>query len=95
MNKKNLIDHLMEVHKDDKVSRAAVTEIVRSIFDHISIVIGKKKRFSYPGFGAFVVRKRKKRIGLHPKSGKPFQIPARKTILFRPFSEAKKRINSK
>lgn len=94
MNKEKLIDYLLERQKGQKVSRAAVVEIVQSIFDHMTITIGRKKKFSYPGFGSFIIRKRKKRIGLHPKTGKPIQIPARKTILFRPFDQTKKKINS-
>ncbi len=85
----------MDLQRDQKVSKAAVAEIVQSIFDHMTIAIGRKKKFSYPGFGSFIIRKRKKRIGRHPKTGKPIAIPARKTILFRPFQEVKDRMNSK
>jgi nucleoid DNA-binding protein len=94
VNREKLIDYLIERQEGQKVSQAAVAEIVQSIFDHMIIAIGRKKKFSYPGFGSFIIRKRKKRIGLHPKTGKPIQIPARKTILFRPFDQTKKKINS-
>jgi nucleoid DNA-binding protein len=93
MNKQKLIEKLMGLQKNKGVSRAAIAEIVQSIFDHMAITISKKKRFTFPHFGSFVIRKRKKRIGRHPKTGKPIQIPARKTILFRPSQEIKIKIN--
>jgi len=94
MNKQKLIETLTQLQKKNGVSKAAVTEIVQSIFDHMTIAISRKKRFSFPGFGTFIIRKRKKRIGLHPKSGKPIQIPSRKTILFRPSVEIKSKLKS-
>ncbi|MEZ4846516.1 MAG: HU family DNA-binding protein [Bdellovibrionota bacterium] len=93
MNKQKLIDHLQQLQKDNRVSKSAIAEIVQSVFDHMAIAIGRKKKFSYPGFGSFVIRKRKKRIGLHPKTKKPIEIATRKTILFRPSVQTKKRIN--
>lgn len=95
MNKQKLIEKLMKLQKDNGVSKAAIAEIVQSIFDHMAITISRKKRFSYPHFGSFVIRKRKKRIGRHPKTGKAIQIPARKTILFRPSQDVKDKINSR
>lgn len=95
MNKKHLIDRLVRLQKKRGVSKAAVSEIVQSIFDHMTMTICKKKKFSYPGFGKFLIRKRKKRMGRNPKTGESVKIPSRKTILFRPFKEAKSDINSK
>lgn len=93
MNKQKLIKALIDSQKDRKISKAAVAEIVQSIFDHMSLTIQRKKRFSYPGFGSFIVRKRKRRIGVNPKTGEAIEIPSRKTVLFRPFQEAKDKIN--
>lgn len=89
MNKEKLIKALMDSQKDRKISKSAVAEIVRSIFDHMALSIHRKKKFSYPGFGSFIVRKRKRRIGVNPKTGEAIEIPSRKTVLFRPFQEAK------
>ena len=36
------------------------------------------------GFGTFTVRERAARTGKNPQTGKPLQIPASKTVAFRP-----------
>lgn len=95
MNKQKLIAYLTNDPKYKGLSKAAMAEIVQSIFDHMVMAISRKKKFSYPGFGSFVIRKRKKRFGKNPKTGKSIQIPARKTILFRPFEEMKDKVKSK
>lgn len=95
MNKQKLVAELIKLQKHQKISKSAVAEIVQSIFDHMEHTIQRKKKFSYPGFGSFVVRKRKKRIGRNPKTGEMIIVPARKTVLFRPFQETKNKINSK
>lgn len=94
MNKEELIVQLVQRQKKRAVSKAAISEIVQSIFDHIVLEISRKKQFSYPGFGKFIMRKRKKRQGRNPKTGETLTIPSRKTILFRAFKEVKQKINS-
>jgi len=50
-------------------------------------------RFTYPGFGTFAKRRRTGRIGRHPKTGKPIEIPAQTTVAFAVGSELKSLLN--
>lgn len=95
VNKEKLIKKLVELQKKNGLSRATIAEVVQSIFDHMVITIQRRKKFSYPNFGSFVLRKRKKRIGRNPKTGSPMMIQSRKTILFRPSRDVKNTLNSK
>ena len=95
MNKQKLIEELFRLQRKRGISKKAIDEIVQSIFDHMVLTIRKKKKFSYPGFGTFIIRKRKKRIARNPKTGENHAVPGRKTILFRAFQNTKELINPK
>ena len=48
-----------------------------------------QQRFSYPGFGTFLVRNRKARKGRNPQTGAEIQIKASKTVGFKPAPKLK------
>ena len=83
MTKAELIEKL---HKGSgkSLSKRALEEVVDEVFDHIAKGVKKDKRFSYPGFGTFSLRKRAPRVGRNPKTKETIQIKASKTIAFRP-----------
>lgn len=66
------------------LSKKAVEEIVDCTFQTVSKAIKKDKRFSYPDFGTFTVRKRKARTGRNPQTGEKLKIKASKTVGFKP-----------
>ena len=84
MTKAELIERIFNDNRPRKISRVAITEMVDSAFDLLGKGINRDGKFTYPGFGAFTLRKRKARTGRNPKTGEPIQIEARKTIGFRP-----------
>ncbi len=84
MTKQELIEKIAELHKHRDISKAAASDLVESLFDNLSLAVRRKKRFSYPGFGTFVVRKRKERKGRNPQTGQEMHIPSSKTVVFRP-----------
>lgn len=52
-------------------------------------------RFSYPGFGIFVKRKRNQRQVRNPRNGSLLTIPAQSTITFAPGQDLKDLINQR
>ena len=84
MTKADLIQKVCEVNSKRDLSKAACEEIVDSVFECISSCVRKDKKFTYPGFGTFSVRKRKARTGRNPQTGQTIQIAASKTVGFRP-----------
>jgi DNA-binding protein HU-beta len=50
-------------------------------------------RFTYPGFGTFVKRRREARRGRNPQTGQPLVIPESFTITFAPSSDLKADLN--
>ncbi len=72
------------------LSKAAVETVVDSVFDNIAKAIKKEKRFAFPGFGVFSVRKRKARKGRNPQTGETIKIKASKSVGFKPAPALKK-----
>jgi len=66
------------------LSKKAAGEIIDCVFETIAKDIKKSKRFSYPVFGTFTVRKRKARTGRNPQTGEKLKIKASKTVGFKP-----------
>ena len=66
------------------ISKKRVMLIVESVFEHLHKSIKKDKRFSYPGFGTWSVKKRKARKGRNPKTGEVIMIAPTKTVAFKP-----------
>ena len=90
MTKAELVEKVCTNLKHRDLSKAAVNEVADAIFETLSKGIKKDKRFTYPGFGTWTVRTRKARKGRNPQTGAIINIPASKTIGFRPSPEVKK-----
>lgn len=90
MTKSELINAVWS-HKElgSEVTKKAVSEIVDCTFDVMGKTIKKDKRFSYPGFGTWTVRKRKARTGRNPQTGETIKIAASKTVGFKPSTQLK------
>ena len=93
MTKQELIEKIAIRHKNRNISKAAASDLVESLFDNLSLAIRRGKRFSYPGFGTFTVKKRKERRGRNPQSGEEMVIGASKTVVFRLASHLKSELN--
>lgn len=82
MTKAQLIDH---VHGNlEGRSKKETGDIVQAVFNALSGAIKDGGRFSYPGFGTFNVKERAARMGRNPRTGKEIQIPASKSVNFKP-----------
>ena len=89
MTKDELIISVMNACKGDDLSKRLTNDILDNAFSAIGKAIKKNKRFSYPGFGTFTVRKRKARMGRNPQTGEIIKINASKTVGFKPSPKLK------
>jgi len=67
--------------------------VLDAAFESIQKAIKKNKRFSYPGFGTFLVRNRKARKGRNPQTGAAINIPAANVPKFRAGKALKETLN--
>jgi DNA-binding protein HU-beta len=83
MTKADLIERVAKDYGPG-VSKKQVMTLIESAFEHLHKAIRKDKRFTYPGFGTFSVKKRKARKGRNPKTGEIIDIAPTKTVAFKP-----------
>ncbi|MBK8010669.1 MAG: HU family DNA-binding protein [Deltaproteobacteria bacterium] len=83
MTKAELIEKL---HKSSgkALSKKALTGLVDEVFETVAKAVKKDKRFTYPGFGTFSIRRRAPRVGRNPKTGVEVKIGATRTVVFKP-----------
>lgn len=85
MNKAELIEAVSKV----TCTKAEAAEAVNAVFDNITKALKKGDSVTLVGFGTFVVKKRKARIGRNPQTGKEIKIAAKKVPGFKPGKELK------
>ena len=82
MTKAEIIDAVYE--KVGGFSKKEAAEIVEAVFDTMKEVLADGEKIKISGFGNFVVRKKKERIGRNPQTGAPIPISARRVLTFKP-----------
>ncbi|MBI2027600.1 MAG: integration host factor subunit alpha [Deltaproteobacteria bacterium] len=65
-------------------SKKEATDLVELFFELIKDNLERGESVKISGFGNFVVRSKKPRMGRNPQTGEPIEITARKVLTFRP-----------
>ena len=92
MNKGDLIEH---VAQSAEITKAAAGKAVDGLFEQITSALVKGDKVSVVGFGTFLVKKRKARTGINPKTREKIQIPAKPVPAFKPGAELKAKVHHK
>lgn len=90
MTKSELINAVLKTKGLPEMTKKATGEVVDAVFANLAKAIKKEKRFVFPGFGTFTVRRRKARKGRNPRTGEEIKIAATKTVTFKPAPSLKK-----
>jgi len=90
MTKAEMIDIIAE--QIQGVSKADITRIHDALFATIGKALEVDGRFAVPGFGTFDVKTRAARKGRNPQTGQEMDIPASKTVGFKPAAALKDRL---
>ncbi len=81
------------LHNKMGLSRLDCSNLVESILDHMSDGIVKSGSVKISGFGTFLVREKRERVGRNPKTGEEVMITPRKTLSFRASNKLRERLN--
>ncbi|MGN3973540.1 integration host factor subunit alpha [Tsuneonella sp. SYSU-LHT278] len=73
-------------------SRAESLELVESILRHMCEAMSRGENVKISGFGTFVLRDKKERIGRNPKTGIEVPITPRRVMTFRASQLLKERV---
>ena len=63
------------------------------VFDTIKETLEKAEKIKISGFGNFVIRSKKPRVGRNPQTGEEIEISARKVLTFKPSQVLKNALN--
>lgn len=74
------------------LSRAESLDIVENVLSHMCEALVEGKNVKISGFGSFVLRDKKERVGRNPKTGVEVPITPRRVLTFRASQLLKERI---
>lgn len=91
MTKAEIIDAVYE--QVGGFSKKEASEVVESVFDLMKEVLKDGEKIKISGFGNFVIRSKKQRVGRNPQTGDPIPISARRVLTFKPSQVLKSVLN--
>jgi DNA-binding protein HU-beta len=90
MNKGDLIN---KIAADAGITKAQASAAVNSVFDSIGESLKSGDKVTLIGFGTFSVSSKEARTGRNPQTGATINIPARKSVKFKPGKELSDSVN--
>lgn len=75
------------------LSKKESAEIVELVFETIKDTLERGEKIKISGFGNFVVRQKKERVGRNPQTGDEIKISPRRVLTFKPSQVLKNDIN--
>ena len=91
MTKADIIERVYE--KVGGFSKKEAAEIVEVVFQMMKQTLSANEKIKISGFGNFVVRAKKKRMGRNPQTGQPIVIQERHVLNFKPSQVLKNALN--
>ena len=86
-------DIIEQIYEKVGFSKKESAEIVELVFDLMKDTLEKGEKIKISGFGNFVVRQKRPRIGRNPQTGEEIEISARRVLTFRPSQVLKTALN--
>lgn len=87
-------DIIEQIYEKVGFSKKESAEIVEMVFDTMKETLERGEKIKISGFGNFVVRQKRPRIGRNPQTGEEIEITARKVLTFRPSQVLKAALNT-
>ena len=86
-------DIVERVYQKIGFSKKEASELVELVFGTLKDVLVRGDKVKISGFGNFVVRGKRERIGRNPQTGEQITISARRVLTFRPSQVLKAVLN--
>ncbi len=86
-------DIVEKVYEKIGFSKKEASELVELVFQTLKDRLHQGEKVKISGFGNFVVRKKKERVGRNPQTGEQIKITARRVLTFRPSQVLKAMLN--
>ena len=82
------------VYQEVGLSRNESADLVETVLNEISSALARGEMVKISSFGSFAVRRKGKRVGRNPKTGKEVPINPRRVLVFRASHVLKDQINT-
>lgn len=93
MNKADLVEFVFDdIGKNMGLSKAATQRYIESVFECMQKAVAEEGSLRISGFGTFLAKERKERIGRDPRTGGPITIPKARTVTFRASPELREKL---
>jgi len=92
MTKADIVENVYESLGGYTKKEAA--ELVEMVFETIKDTLAEGEKIKISGFGNFVVRDKRRRVGRNPQTGQEIVITARSVLTFKPSQVLKNALNS-
>jgi integration host factor subunit alpha len=90
MTKADIVEAVYEKVGFSKKDSADIVEI---LFDSIKDLLAQGSKIKLSGFGNFIVREKRARVGRNPQTGEVIEISARRVLSFKPSQVLKIALN--
>ena len=91
MTKADIIEKVCE--EVGGFSKKEAADVVEAVFELMKNTLAEGEKIKISGFGNFVVREKKARIGRNPQTGEEITISARRVLTFKPSQVLKNILN--
>jgi len=91
MTKADLVEAVCQA--DSGLTKKEAAELVDEVFATLKGTLKQGEQVKITGFGAFVTRDKKERMGRNPQTGAPMLIAARRVVTFKTSEILKKNLN--
>ncbi len=65
-------------------SKSEASDLVELVFETMKDTLARGERIKVSGFGNFVLRDKRTRVGRNPQTGGSLEIPAHRVLTFKP-----------
>jgi integration host factor subunit alpha len=82
------------IHNEIGLSRAECASLVEDVLERVSAALASGDNVKISGFGTFILRNKRERVGRNPKTGVEVPIAPRRVLTFRASQKMRGRIES-
>lgn len=86
-------DLVETVYEKVGMSKKESADLVEMLFETLKDLLASNGKVKLSGFGNFVVREKKSRVGRNPQTGEAIEISARRVLSFKPSQVLKATLN--
>ena len=90
MTKADLVD---AIYEKIGFSKKEASDLVELVFDTLKDSLSSGEKIKISGFGNFIVREKRSRVGRNPQTGESIEISARRVLTFRPSQVLRSQVN--